>query len=185
MPPPRPMHWSCGKACRFARPTGVSPPDSPLAESEAATMSDTAGATAERLPDTGLITYTHIIYALHASAVLTGVLTSSSIAGRFLFGLPSIIAVIMNYARRAEARDTWLETHFIWQIRTFWLALLWIAITLLVGGLLTLIVIGIYIVIAGFCIVGLWVAYRVIRGWVALREHRAMPRPAVTQAPGP
>jgi len=148
-------------------------------------MPDTAGATTERQPDAGLITYAHIIYALHASAVLTGVLTSSSIAGRFLFGVPSIIAVIMNYARRAEAHGTWLETHFDWQIRTFWRALLWIAITLLVGGLLTLIVIGIFIVIAGFCVVGLWVAYRVIRGWIALREHRAMPRPAGTQAAGP
>ena len=146
-------------------------------------MPDTAGA-AERQPDAGLITYAHIIYALHASAVLTGVLTSSSIAGRFLFGLPSIIAVIMNYARRAEAHGTWLETHFDWQIRTFWLALLWIAITLLVGGLLTLIVIGIFIVIAGFCIVGLWVAYRVIRGWMALRERRAVPHPLGTQAAG-
>jgi len=140
-------------------------------------MPDTASA-AERQPDAGLITYTHIIYALHASAVLTGVLTSSSIAGRFLFGLPSIIAVIMNYARRAEAHGTWLETHFNWQIRTFWLALLWIAITLLVGAPLTLIVIGIFLVIAGFCLVGLWVAYRVIRGWLALRERRPMPWPA-------
>jgi uncharacterized membrane protein len=147
-------------------------------------MPDTDGTPAERQPDAGLITYTHIIYALHASAVLTGVLTSSSIAGRFLFGLPSIIAVIMNYARRAEAHGTWLATHFQWQIRTFWRALLWIAITLLVGGLLTLIVIGIFIVIAGFCIVGLWVAYRVIRGWIALSERRAVPRPVSAQAAG-
>ena len=145
-------------------------------------MADTYDQTGARPADAGLITYTHIIYALHASAVLTGVLTGASIAGRFVFGLPSIIAVIMNYARRAEARGTWLETHFHWQIRTFWLALLWIAITLLVGGLLTLIVIGIFVVIAGFCVVGLWVAYRVIRGWMALRERRAVPHPLSTQA---
>jgi len=141
-------------------------------------MADTYDQTGARPADAGLITYTHIIYALHASAVLTGVLTGASIAGRFVFGLPSIIAVIMNYARRAEARGTWLETHFHWQIRTFWLALLWIAITLLVGAPLTLIVIGIFLVIAGFCLVGLWVAYRVIRGWLALRERRPMPWPA-------
>ncbi len=139
-------------------------------------MADTYDQTGERQPAAGLITYAHVIYALHASAVLTGVLTSSSIAGRFIFGLPSIIAVIMNYARRAEARGTWLETHFDWQIRTFWLALLWIAITLLVGAPLLLIVIGAFVVIAGFAIVGLWVAYRVIRGWLALRERRPMPR---------
>jgi uncharacterized membrane protein len=138
-------------------------------------MVDTFDQTGVRQPDAGLITYAHIIYALHASAVLTGVLSHASIAGRFIFGLPSIIAVIMNYARRAEARGTWLETHFHWQIRTFWLALLWIAIMLLVAAALTLIVIGIFLVLPGFAFVGLWVAYRVIRGWLALREHRAVP----------
>ena len=125
--------------------------------------------------DAGLVRYAHVIYGLHALAVLTGIFTSASIAGRFLFGLPSIVAVIMNYARRAAARGTWLETHFEWQIRTFWFALLWIGVTLLVGAPLTLIVIGIYLVIAGFMVVGVWVAYRVTRGWLALREHRPMP----------
>ena len=140
-------------------------------------MVDTFDQTGARQPDAGLIAYVHIIYALHASAVLTGVLTGASIAGRFIFGLPSIIAVIMNYARQSDVRGTFLESHFHWQIRTFWLALLWIAITLLVGAPLTLIVIGIFFVVAGFCLVGLWVAYRVIRGWLALREHRAVPWP--------
>ena len=95
--------------------------------------------------------YTQLIYALHACAVLTGVFTSSSIAGRFLFGLPSLLAVILNYARRAEARGTWLESHFEWQIHTFWYALLWIAVTLLIGAPFTLVVIGVYIVVMGFC----------------------------------
>jgi uncharacterized membrane protein len=141
-------------------------------------MSAPEGSPAARAPDAGLVSYTHVIYGLHALAVLTGILTSASIAGRFVFGLPSIIAVIMNYARRAEARGTWLETHFEWQIRTFWFALLWIGVTLLVGAPLILIVIGIYLVMAGFAIVGVWVAYRVTRGWLALRERRAMPLPA-------
>jgi len=138
-------------------------------------VSEAANSTGARAPDAGLVSYAHVIYALHALAVLTGIFTSTSIAGRFLFGLPSIIAVIMNYARRAEARGTWLETHFQWQIRTFWFALLWIGVTLLIGAPLTLIVIGIYVVIAGFMMVGVWVAYRVTRGWLALRERRAMP----------
>ena len=145
-------------------------------------MVDTFDQAGARQPDAGLITYAHVIYALHASAVLTGVLTGASIAGRFIIGLPSIIAVIMNYARRAEARGTWLETHFHWQIRTFWLALLWVAITLLVAAALTLIVIGIFLVLPGFALVGLWVAYRVIRGWLALREHRAVPWPGGARA---
>ena len=103
----------------------------------------------------GLLNYTHLIDGLHACAVLTGLLTSTSIAGRFLFGVPSIVAVILNYARGAEVRGTWLESHFNWQIRTFWFALLWVGITLLVGAPLTLIVIGIYVVVIGFAIVGL------------------------------
>ncbi|HEY7996152.1 MAG TPA: hypothetical protein VIE14_04765, partial [Steroidobacteraceae bacterium] len=69
-------------------------------------------------PDRRLIDYTHWIYGLHSLSVLIGFATSHSIAGRFAFGLPSIVAVIMNYARRAEVRGTWLESHFRWQIRT-------------------------------------------------------------------
>ena len=141
-------------------------------------MIDAAEKTGQPEPAAGLLNYTHLIYGLHACAVLTGVLTSSSIAGRFLFGLPSIVAVILNYARRAEARGTWLESHFDWQIRTFWFALLWVGITLLVGAPLTLIVIGVYIVIVGLALVGLWVAYRVARGWLALRERQPMPQAA-------
>jgi uncharacterized membrane protein len=140
-------------------------------------MVDSADKAGLHEPDPGLVSYTHLIYGLHSCAVLTGVLTRSTIAGRFLFGLPSVLAVILNYVRRAEARGTWLESHFDWQIHTFWYALLWIGVTLLVGAPLTLIIIGVYIVIMGFGIVGLWVAYRVARGWLRLRERRPMPRP--------
>jgi uncharacterized membrane protein len=145
-------------------------------------MSDAHEQTLVAEPAAGLFNYTQWIYGLHACAVLTGVFTSSSIAGRFLFGLPSIVAVILNYARRSEVRGTWLESHFGWQIRTFWFALLWVCLTLLLGAPLTLIVVGIYIVIIGFAIVGLWVAYRVTRGWLNLRSRRPMP-PSVQLAP--
>ena len=143
----------------------------------------TAGSGAH-LPDASLVRYTHWIYALHALAVLTGILTSASIAGRFVFGLPSIIAVIMNYARRAETRGTWLESHFRWQIRTFWFALLWLVATLLVSAPLILVLVGVLLAWVGFGVVGLWVAYRVIRGWLALRESRPMPLPAAVAQAG-
>ena len=133
-------------------------------------------------PGSGLVGYTHLIYGLHACAVLTGLLTSSTIVGRFLFGLPSLLAVILNYLRRAEVRGTWLESHFNWQIHTFWYALLWLGVTLLIGAPLTLVLIGVYIVIMGFAIVGLWVAYRVARGWLNLRARHPMPR-TLTPAP--
>jgi uncharacterized membrane protein len=129
-----------------------------------------------RQPSEGLVHYTHMIYALHALAVLTGILTTSTIAGRFLFGLPSIVAVILNYARRDEVRGSWLETHFEWQIHTFWYALLWVCVTLLVSAPLVVIYVGVLLAIAGLSVVGLWVAYRVVRGWLALHAGQAMPR---------
>ena len=118
----------------------------------------------------GLVNYTQLIYALHACAVLTGVFTSATIAGRFLFGLPSIIAVVLNYARRSEVRGTWLESHFDWQIRTFWFALLWCVI----GGALFITLVGIPVALTIFLAAGIWAIYRVVRGWLALRDRRAM-----------
>ena len=120
--------------------------------------------------DESLITYTHVIYALHALAVIIGITTFHTIVGSFIGGLPSIIAVIMNYARRSATRGTYLESHFRWQIRTFWYAVLWAVVCALV--MITLI--GIPIAIAGLLALSIWIAYRVIRGWLALRDHRPM-----------
>ena len=120
--------------------------------------------------DESLVTYTHVIYALHALAVVIGITTFHTIVGSFVGGLPSIIAVIMNYARRSAVRGTYLESHFRWQIRTFWYALLWS----LVCGLVMLTIIGIPLAILGLAVLGIWIAYRVIRGWLSLRDHRPM-----------
>ena len=79
------------------------------------------------------VTWTHIIYALHAIGVSLGVATSAFVVTSFLFGLPSIVAVIMNYIKRSDVRGTFLDSHFRWQIRTFWYALLWIAVASLVS----------------------------------------------------
>jgi uncharacterized membrane protein len=127
----------------------------------------------------GLIEYTHWIYGLHALSVLIGLATARSVAVRFAFGLPSIIAVIMNYARRSEARGSWLESHFRWQIRTFWYSWLWIVLTSILAALLLVVLVGFVIAIVGFALIGLWVIYRVARGWLALREGRPMPLPPV------
>jgi uncharacterized membrane protein len=126
-----------------------------------------------------LVEYTHWIYGLHALSVLIGLATSHSIAGRFAFGLPSIIAVIMNYAKRSEVRGTWLESHFRWQIRTFWFSWLWIFVTSILAALLLILLVGFVIAIVGFALIGLWVIYRVARGWLALRDGRPMPLPPV------
>ncbi|HEY1725401.1 MAG TPA: hypothetical protein VGF89_08260 [Steroidobacteraceae bacterium] len=126
----------------------------------------------------GLIEYTHWIYGLHALSVLSAVATTRDIAWRFVVGLPSIIAVIMNYARRSDTRGTWLESHFRWQIRTFWFAWLWIIVTVVVSTPLVLVAfLGVATGILGIALTGLWVIYRIVRGWLTLRDHRAMPLP--------
>ena len=125
--------------------------------------------------DPGLIRLTHIIYALHASAIVIGVLGSAFIVGAFLFGIPSIIAVIINYAKRSEVRGTFLDTHFSWQIRTFWFALLWAVIGFVLWLILAVVVIGFIIGPAILVLTGLWVIYRIVRGWLALSERKPLP----------
>ncbi|SEK42043.1 DUF4870 family protein [Nitrosovibrio tenuis] len=123
------------------------------------------------VPRAGLVRLTHIIYLLHGFSALMGILGSALIITTFLTGWPSIIAVIINYIKRSDVRGTYLDSHFSWQIRTFWYALLW----LVIAAILFATVIGImlaYILAVG---AGLWVVYRIIRGWVALNEGRPVP----------
>ena len=115
-----------------------------------------------------LVQLTHIIYGLHAVAVGVGVTSAATVAGGFVFGLPSLIAVFLNYLKRGDVKGTWLESHFRWQIRTFWFTFLW----LVIYGLLVITLIGIPIAWILIALLGLWVAYRVIRGWVALADTR-------------
>ncbi len=68
---------------------------------------------------------------LHAFSLATGILGAATVVGAFLTGWPSIIAVILNYVKRSEVRGTWLESHFRWQIRTFWFGLLWVSLCVL------------------------------------------------------
>ena len=75
-----------------------------------------------REPDSSLVTTLHITYALHAVGLAIGAFGAATVLGSFIFGWPSIIAVIINYVKRGDARGTWLESHFDWQIKTFWYA---------------------------------------------------------------
>ena len=122
------------------------------------------------LPSDSLITTVHVVYGLHAVSVLIGATSIATVVGAFVFGLPSIVAVIINYAMQSEAKGTFLESHFRWQIRTFWFAALWA----LVAMMLFITIIG--IVVAWFVAlgVGLWVIYRIARGWVALANRQPM-----------
>lgn len=118
-----------------------------------------------------LVTYAHLVYALHAFAVITGVLGAASVLGSFLASLPSVAAVLINYLKRSEVRGTWLDSHFSWQIRTFWYALLWS----LIGVVLIVSVVGVLFGLAVLLVTSVWVTYRVARGWWMLNQQRPMP----------
>ena len=122
-------------------------------------------------PPAGLVTLTHVMYGLHAFSAITGLLTAALVVTAFLTGWPSIIAVIMNYVKRGEAAGTFLESHFGWQMRTFWFALLWVVI----GWLLIVTIIGAVIGVPLLLGVGIWVLYRIIRGWINLANRQPMP----------
>jgi len=115
-----------------------------------------------------------VIYGLHAFSVLTGILGAATIVGAFLTGWPSIIAVILNYVKRGAVRGTWLESHFGWQIRTFWYAFLWMAILFIFSALLAIIFVGFVVWYVGALLLGAWVIYRVARGWLNLRDRVPM-----------
>jgi uncharacterized membrane protein len=95
---------------------------------------------------------TVIIYALQAVS--------------FILGVTFLIAVIMNYVKRSDVQNTWLASHFTWQIRTFWYALLW----LIIGGVTSFIIIGIPILIA----TTIWVIYRIAKGWIYVYDKKSM-----------
>lgn len=95
-----------------------------------------------------LKTLSHVIYGIYALSLFSGV--------------PAIVGIVLNYIKLGDTRGTWLESHFRWQIRTFWWAVLWSII-----GTITL------IVFVGWVVLGVtyvWVIYRIAKGWLKLND---------------
>lgn len=123
---------------------------------------------AEPLPSA--LTVANVVYALHAFAIVVGLAGTATVVGSFVGSVPSIVAVILNYVKRGDARGTWLESHYRWQIRTFWYAIGWV----LLAGFLILTLIGIPVAFAILIGVSLWLVYRIARGWLRLRDRLPM-----------
>ncbi|MFA6120117.1 MAG: hypothetical protein WCT35_06165 [Sideroxydans sp.] len=102
---------------------------------------------------TSLKTITQVVYVLYALSYFTGI--------------TGIVGIIINYVKREDAAGTWLESHFTWQIRTFWYGLLWCVI----GWMTLVILIGFVILFAGFC----WMVYRIVKGGLYLNDNKPMP----------
>jgi uncharacterized membrane protein len=138
-------------------------------------MTDAALTTIDTARESSLVRTLHIIYGLHAVGLALGAFGAATVLGSFLFGWPSIIAVIVSYIYRGDARGTWLESHFAWAIRTFWIALAISAVVLLLSLPLMLVLIGFATLPIGLFLLGVWAVYRIARGWLRLNSRQAMP----------
>ncbi|MBI4984427.1 MAG: hypothetical protein HZC24_03540 [Rhodocyclales bacterium] len=112
----------------------------------------------------------HVMYGLHALSAIGGILTSATIVGAFVTGWPSLLAVVINYLTRSRVAGSWLESHWHWQLRTFWFAVLWAVVAMM----LFVTLIGIPFAWALIVGTGLWVLYRVVRGWLVLLDRKAI-----------
>ncbi|OGS90633.1 MAG: hypothetical protein A2Z95_04155 [Gallionellales bacterium GWA2_60_18] len=99
-----------------------------------------------------LRTLTQVVYILYALSYFTGI--------------TAIVGIIINYVKQDDVAGTWLESHFRWQIRTFWFGLLWAVI----GGITAFILVGFAILFANFC----WIIYRIVKGWLNLNDNKPM-----------
>jgi uncharacterized membrane protein len=123
---------------------------------------------AEPLPS--VLTVAHIVYALHTLAIVVGIVGAATVIGSFVGSLPSLVAVLLNYVKRGEARGTWAASHYRWQIRTFWFALLWA----LIGWALIITLVGAVVGVPILIALTLWLIYRIGRGWLRIRDRRPM-----------
>jgi uncharacterized membrane protein len=112
---------------------------------------DTTPSPEEKLAS--LKTLTTVIYGLYALSLFAGV--------------TAIVAIVLNYIKQEDAQGTWLESHFTWQIRTFWWSVVWIV----VGWIA-------WIILAGWLVwgvAGIWFIYRIAKGWLNLNDNKPMP----------
>ena len=114
--------------------------------------------------EASLRTVGHISYALHAIVAVGAVLPGAQ--GSVLLLL---VAVILDLVKRGEAAGSWQASHFRWRIRSVVFSAVLYAVT---APLWVLLIAPGWI---AWGLISLWFLYRVLRGWLALNDRRAMP----------
>jgi uncharacterized membrane protein len=119
-------------------------------------MNDVIDATPAPAPDAArlesLKQLTMIIYILQAASLFVGI--------------TGIVAIVMNYVKRDDTVGTLYESHFTWQIRTFWWGLLWAV----VGFITMFVLVGFAILFANF----VWCIYRIVKGFLNWNDGKPM-----------
>jgi uncharacterized membrane protein len=101
-----------------------------------------------------LKTLTTVIYGLYALSIFAGI--------------SAVVAIVLNYIKIDEAKGTWLESHFSWQIRTFWWSVVWAVV-----GFVTFPLLFLGVIVWGVAFV--WFVYRIAKGWLNLNDGKPMP----------
>lgn len=123
----------------------------------------------ESTPPAGAVTLAHVIYGLYLFGCLSTMTWWLPIAS--LLTLSFLVGVVLAHVKRADAAGTWLASHFRWQIRTFWFALLWSAL----AWLLIVTIIGALIGGPMLLVLTVWLIYRILRGWLLLNDAKPAP----------
>jgi uncharacterized membrane protein len=105
--------------------------------------------TAEQLAS--LKNLTMVVYGLQVLSVFVGV--------------TAIVGIIINYVKRDDAVGTLYESHFDWQIRTFWWGLAWSIV-----GFVLLFAFGLGLIV--WFVAGIWAIYRVVKGFLKLNDNQ-------------
>jgi uncharacterized membrane protein len=111
-----------------------------------------------------LKTIGHVSYLLHTIVAVSAVLPGAQASIVLL-----LVAFIIDLVKRGDATGTWQESHFAWRIRS----VVW-------AGALYLVTLPLwfFFIVPGWIawtIISIWFLYRVVRGWMALNDNRAMP----------
>jgi uncharacterized membrane protein len=113
--------------------------------------------------NSNVLMFAHIIYGIFAFSLIAG----ASVFGAFL-SIIGLVGIVMAHVFRDDAKGTWLESHYTWLIRTFWWSAIWTVVLGAIAFLFAVTIIGLPIAFIIWGAFFLWVAYRLIVGWIAL-----------------
>jgi uncharacterized membrane protein len=139
-------------------------------------MADFPTPTQASVPANGVsVTPALIVYLLFAIGAVVQVVSMGLPHPFPLVSLIGFVGVIVAHVKRGDARGTWVESHYRWQIRTFWWSLLWSLVGLLLLVVFAIVLVGFLIGPMVWALVSIWVLYRVIRGYLAFKDSRPVP----------
>lgn len=108
-----------------------------------------------------LKTWGWISYGLHLAVALAAVIPGTQVGVGLL-----LVAMLIDWVKRPDARGTWQESHYSWRIRSVLIA----GVLYVVTAPLLLVVVGLLL----WFVISLWLLYRIVRGMVCMADNRAV-----------